>query len=534
MYVSRCYSFKRGEGTWAGRQKQGARTGQATHSPTCQKASLCPRRQQTNVDALPIFTPRHCPLFASLLPDHNKQTNKPPRAQRLEKKGQPSPSNPQLTRLGRPPNPDPPSVPTFPNYIIMEHNQSASRAARRFLDDRVRTDWDWPTPPPCWSASDEEVRGVTVFRERFYGDSSPSSSSDSDDEATENATASAAHPYKFDNPDSIGGMVERKAERKKRKREEQLRSEMLENEGLRIFVARRDRWTGADAVRKYGTNHTPKQPASANNNTAPRDRDETANSPAAAAADEHDDKTTVIPDPTTPGDSPLASPSPTPTTPTTTVPSIPPLATPILPSVSNTPPPPSPPLTTALIPLAPRLLATNSIRASISQRTYPDIYSKIVLQSRTPAVPINLADMSKALVQGWRDTGEWPPKQAPLDPLAGGKRRGLGFGLGFGLGGGRGGGRGDARAAARGVNGAAHSGSATEGGDAFLAHHPHLQKGVGGLKRMLHLNGGGGGGGSSSAQTASLPVTPPAAAAVTGAENGKTGGAGGPDAAPAG
>ena len=40
-------------------------------------------------------------------------------------------------------------------------------------------------------------------------------------------------------------------------------------------------------------------------------------------------------------------------------------------------------------------------------------------------MPINLADVTRALVCGWKDEGEWPPKQTAvgmLDPLVGRRR----------------------------------------------------------------------------------------------------------------
>lgn len=46
---------------------------------------------------------------------------------------------------------------------------------------------------------------------------------------------------------------------------------------------------------------------------------------------------------------------------------------------------------------------------------YPEIYNKIILQSRTPSIPINLLTLINALVQGWKDDGEWPPKPGPLE-----------------------------------------------------------------------------------------------------------------------
>jgi hypothetical protein len=326
----------------------------------------------------------------------------------------------------------------------MESDQSATRAARRFLEDRVRNDWEWPKAPPCWSASDEEVRDATAFRERYY-DTSDSASSAEDD-----ATDVSQGPYKFDTPDSIQSLVEKKAERRKARKRAALEAEMEENEGLNIFVKRRDCWTGAEAVRKYGTDRST---ASGNGKTPPATTviaDGPTSRPASIEASSSDTSTPMELDTPQPPASPSsASSEPPPATNTNT----------------NT--------TEPLIPLAAPLLPENSIRQSITPKTYPDIYSKIVLQSRTPSVPINLGDMTKALVLGWQSNGEWPPKAAPLDPLAGRKRAMAGIAL-----------------ANRTDNGA----------EPFFAHHPHLQKGVEGMKKMLHLGGGnqheGGGAGA--------------------------------------
>ncbi|KAF1999135.1 hypothetical protein P154DRAFT_494192 [Amniculicola lignicola CBS 123094] len=267
----------------------------------------------------------------------------------------------------------------------MENNQSAARAARRFLTDRVRSDWEWPNTPECLSASDEELRDVGEFRERYFGTTTPEP--ESDEEA-----ASAANPYKFDSPDSIATALESKTESRKRKRRTALQEEITWNEGMKLFLARRDAWTGAAAVAKYGTQRRER--------TGSADGNGTDGDHAAAQVD-------VEP----------------------------------------------------LIPVAPHLLPDNAIRKSISAKTYPDIYSKIVVSSRTPSVPINLADMTKALVQGWKDSGEWPPKAGPLDPLVGRKKAAV---VGLKL---------------------------EHGEEPFLAHHPHMKKGVDSVRRILHLDG---------------------------------------------
>ncbi|KAL1605275.1 hypothetical protein SLS60_004823 [Paraconiothyrium brasiliense] len=299
----------------------------------------------------------------------------------------------------------------------MENNQSASRAAQRFLVDRVRTDWNWPDVPDAWSQSDEEVRGVTSFRERFYGDSSPSE--------TEDEGADGSDPYKFDSPDSIGDAVELKAQKRNAKRRTALEDEMKVNEGLRMFVERRDAWTGVASVKKYGTAGRPAQAhnvaraAEAERSPSISADISSSNAPTPMSVDSQASATAAH-------DEALR----TATHPTDEV----------------------------LVPVAPALLPDNAVRKSITPRAYPEIFNKIVVSSRTPSVPINLSDMTKALVAGWKENGEWPPKAAPLDPLAGKKRTAL--------------------AAVR-----------AENGEAFLAHHPHLQKGMDSVRKIFHLNG---------------------------------------------
>ncbi|KAH9875097.1 hypothetical protein J1614_004585 [Plenodomus biglobosus] len=274
----------------------------------------------------------------------------------------------------------------------MESNQSAARQAKRFLDERIRSDWAYPDLPPPWSASDEEVRDAQGFRVRYYGesDSGDSSAGDEGDE-----------PYKFDSPDSIGDAVAHTQDARVRRRRARLEHEMEENEGLRIWVQRRDLWTGAVSVRKYGIHKS-------------------AHSDSTAAGDSSEEHAT-------------------PTGPESL-------------SIDN-----ATPETIDVVPVAPRLLDGNPIRASITPRAYSDIFQKIVVSARTPSVPINLADMTQALVHGWKETDEWPPRVGALDPLAGKKRS---------------------------ITGAAlnpHHGR-------FIGRHPHLEKSVDSVKRILHLN----------------------------------------------
>lgn len=84
-------------------------------------------------------------------------------------------------------------------------------------------------------------------------------------------------------------------------------------------------------------------------------------------------------------------------------------------SPSHPPPSPSPSTIEPLLPVATPLLPNHPIRRRITPETYPEIYTKIILQSRNPSVPINLATMVRALVQGWKEDGEWPPKDKAVE-----------------------------------------------------------------------------------------------------------------------
>jgi len=68
------------------------------------------------------------------------------------------------------------------------------------------------------------------------------------------------------------------------------------------------------------------------------------------------------------------------------------------------------------------MLPNHPIRRRISPDLYPEIYNKIILSGRTPSVPINLLVFTRALVQGWKDDGEWPPKQQPVERSIGRKK----------------------------------------------------------------------------------------------------------------
>ena len=61
---------------------------------------------------------------------------------------------------------------------------------------------------------------------------------------------------------------------------------------------------------------------------------------------------------------------------------------------------------------------SNPLRAQIVEKHYPAIYSKCVANGMTPSVPINLLDMTRAIVVGWKADGQWPARAASDPPAS--------------------------------------------------------------------------------------------------------------------
>ncbi|KAF4552734.1 Hypothetical protein D9617_9g025240 [Elsinoe fawcettii] len=319
----------------------------------------------------------------------------------------------------------------------------ASREARRMLASKVKNDWDY-APLPEWRTQTrhplDPPQRVTSVNENDSGLDMPTSaweeqnpaaldfepvswkerdysSATSTDEVSgaeyldfEDDRPKRKHKWPFDSADSVGDAIALRKENKKRKRAAILEEEMAWNTGLAHFIARRDAWTCARQP-----NQIPHPPPSTIAEPRPSHRrsrlsisSRGASSRASAESSTRSITSTHTPDP--------EHQSPSPSTP------------------ASTPPPPTEPLPstlTILIPMPPPLLPDHPIRAKIGSSAYPEIYSKIILQSRTPTVPINLVHITKSLVRGWIDEGNWPPKQGVLEPLAGKKReKGLLAGIG--------------------------------------------------------------------------------------------------------
>ena len=305
-----------------------------------------------------------------------------------------------------------------------QHTQQI-RDAKRELKEKVREDWDYPALPAYQlpirrrqvAREDEEVRiagfrfhtpdhyststiedaglpglhfDPLEWREREY---SSDESADSASPASAGSGGSKKGPFRFERPDSVGSQIQDRKAARKRKRQKAMDDEVTWNDGLAHWLARRDAWSGAHTSTQIQLLHSK------------NDERGVSASPSASAG-------TTPRTSTSSKSSASARMSSTSTTPE------------LVTEATLIQTRPAAPPSEILVPLAPTILVNHPIRRRITSDIYPEIYSKIIMQSRTPSVPINLATLSKALVQGWKDDGEWPPKPAALEKSIGRKKGG--------------------------------------------------------------------------------------------------------------
>ncbi|KAL4780785.1 hypothetical protein BJX76DRAFT_34367 [Aspergillus varians] len=341
-----------------------------------------------------------------------------------------------------------------------DSRDEAIRDAKRYVRDVVQNDWSFEfsakpgAPPPKYPANPEPTE-VLEWRTREY---------DSSGSELEPQFSPVASPEPLDGGDAFDGFsgvlssvssAETRHTERRRKRRRQMEEEMSWNEGLRTWMERRDAWSGALSRNQVRTWEKRREPASTSDtghedSTATQDADYQSTPASAVPAAggspnlasqteaalningkeddgyaplEHDHDCELQPLPAsqplpTDGSYPDITSGPIlditdlPEPPSTSA-AIPPAS----PSTSATtsPIPSTEPFYDPLIPVVPSLISTsNPIRASITPAMYPSIYSKVVIQSLTPTVPINLADMTRAMVQGWKSDGQWPPKPQNL------------------------------------------------------------------------------------------------------------------------
>lgn len=331
--------------------------------------------------------------------------------------------------------------PNAPEWSTDEHTDLLSKdktkckeAVKRYLAEKVRNDWvfSWPscadvTPTPPKAEAPEADGGADVVDEINDDEGYQVDDGDldlgenvivgDDDEERDDTTSiysviehDPLH-YKilteWDSDAPAGGIEDddsevaiSKLQRTAQKRRDH-RKEMEYNEGLACFEARRNAWTEARTVRLRVTTESCLVPASpqrsprrfffrrsmsgASSATIP---------PAVTSAVSHDSPDTER---ETPQDSAshTSAQSSLSTYPVETVVPIPP---PILPP-------------------------HNILRASIQPSHYVQLYDKLIVNSLTPACPINLSDMISACVAGWKRDGEWPPRGTPAEPAPARKKK---------------------------------------------------------------------------------------------------------------
>jgi hypothetical protein len=257
-------------------------------------------------------------------------------------------------------------------------------AVRRFLADRVKTDWQWEWPsvqdpntsrPESPSADHDAAGDVAALPEELWKERDDwlSGASESEGPAPPAAASGLRRDsqspredlFQFGTPEQVSSVIRRNERDRKRRHKKRLAEEMAWNDGMRCFIQRRDAWTGARHV------------------TAPD---------AALARTRTNQSSTYIPPPS-PAD--LEPDADADWDWATEIP----VAGPILPP-------------------------ENAMRASITPAAYNTIYDKVVLQQLTPSCPMNLKDVTRSCVQGWKRDGEWPPKSAEV-PKKKGRRMSL-------------------------------------------------------------------------------------------------------------
>lgn len=343
-----------------------------------------------------------------------------------------------------------PSVPidlptTTPDWVDEQYADLLSKdktkqkeAVKKYLGDKVKGDWEFPWALhthhiPFAEAHVSPDKGNGDTEDASNGDSGYQVDEDSDNENdSDSDTASLysvmsqdnthyrprgewtsdlsdddfhapASPFRFENPDNVAHTVHLSGLAKRARRRRQVRKEMEWNQGLACFEARRNAWTGARTVRVRpkpvsAMPSGPRSPrrfffrTSMSGSPPPppinglHRVDSAALSDASSVKDDKELKKNLSNGST----------------------NIDPRMLPV----------------ETLIPLPqPILPPTNPLRASITPSVYLSLYDKVILHNLQPSCPINLGDMLRACVMGWKRDGEWPPKVGPIDPGIGTRRK---------------------------------------------------------------------------------------------------------------
>ncbi|EED15430.1 mitochondrial AAA ATPase, putative [Talaromyces stipitatus ATCC 10500] len=322
---------------------------------------------------------------------------------------------------------------------VKQKREAAVREAKQYVRDVVRVDWSYDPPSTLWTTGATsnsltaetsstsagthirtELRQPNIAQWRIREPASSESDSDLDPalrKAIETHNRRKEDPYRFESPDAIKTSV---LDRGRRRRAD-LEQEMKWNPGLRFYIERRDAWTGARKRRDVEQRSTSKQQAvidilskeMKNAKAVESDGDTSAKveslDEAASSAQQsrdlledlslsenksRDTTTTTVDSNITPNDSSGLDGS-----------------TGDDGDIDGYDADRSYDSDESMIPVMESFIDnSNCVRSSITPALYASLYTKVVVQGLTPTIPINLSDVTKALVAGWKADGQWPPK----------------------------------------------------------------------------------------------------------------------------
>ena len=243
---------------------------------------------------------------------------------------------------------------------IRRNREIAARSARQEIRNNIREDWAWPYTP---DSKDEFLQKNRIKPGIEWRERDPDSSAPT----SPTISPASSNAYKYENPDSFAEAIRAR----KHKRRKLLLAEMSWNDGLNNYIQRRDAWTAGLTL--PSTTATPRPHILPSGKTVlPSDLLNNKSYDPYSSVSIGDPPSDII----------------------------------------------------ELTPLPPPLLPPeNLIRSSITSLHYPSIYRGMVVQGTSPNIPINLADVTRAMVAGWKDDGEWPPKPTVLEPPVGKRKK---------------------------------------------------------------------------------------------------------------
>ncbi|KAK8107971.1 uncharacterized protein PG998_009984 [Apiospora kogelbergensis] len=338
-----------------------------------------------------------------------------------------------LTKLrSPPPQPLPADGPEFDADLVSRDKTKQKEAVKKYLAATIRNDWAFTWPPDAQSPAaghahadadttqtgDTPAKTPDIDTPESPDDTASVYSTVSDDPAHFRARAEwtsdlsddgdyepvSPSAYRFDSPDTVASVIKSSGLEKRAKRRKAVRDEESWNGGLACFNARRDAWTSAKTARvKPKPPVSPISPAtrrlsfwrlsSSTPPVSPTINGAPHISPLSPTSTHHSGDSTAVASSSDADSNKI---------------------------VATRCDSSSYPVET-LLPIPPPLLPpANPMRASITPATYPSIYDRIVVHSMTPACPVNLGDVLRACVAGWKRDGEWPPRstEAPTSVVA--------------------------------------------------------------------------------------------------------------------